>query len=157
MQDRDYASQPPKTRILVAAIAAVVVLGIGVLGVLLAASGGELPSLIEDGLDLIVMALPEDFGVQEAIAWFLIIEGALWLLAAAVYTAIKLPGIEAGPEAEVLRQRLRANLSAAENAAAHAELANMKANAIKRAITLAAGGLVSWFFAWVLLAGFFEF
>jgi hypothetical protein len=157
MQDPNPRQSASGVRIAVLAGAVVALLGCGVAGLIAFAGGGELPSLIEDSLDVIVRALPENIGWVELIGWFLVAEGAFWLLAAAVNMALKLPGIEHGPEAEALRERLRANLSAADNAAARDELDNLKTKVIKRAFTFAAMGAGSLLFAWILMGGVFNF
>jgi hypothetical protein len=157
MQDPNPGQSASGVRIAVLAGFVVALMGCGIAGVIAFAEGGELPSFIEDSLDVIVRALPDNVGWVELIGWFLVAEGAFWLLAAAVYMAVKLPGIEDGLEAEALRERLRANLSTAENAAAREDLGNLKTKVVKRAFTFAAMGAGSWFFAWILLGGVFNF
>lgn len=157
MQDPNFDHKSSIPRIALVVAGALASFGCAIAAVFMTADGGGMPSFIEDGLDLVVMALPQDFDIFDAVGWFLLLEGAVWLLGTGVYLAVKLPGIEVGPEAEALRQRLRANISAAENAAAQAELDNLKAKVVKRGLTFAFGGLVSWFFAWILLGGVFNF
>lgn len=107
MQDPNFDHQPANVRIVAVVSAALVVFGCAIAGFFMTAEGSGMPSFLEDFLDVLVMAWPEGFTIQQGIGWFLIVEGAVWLLGAGVYLAVKLPGIEDGPEAEALRQLSR--------------------------------------------------